>query len=289
MHSFLVHFGLDKQTLIEKLWTFAPRIVAALFVIMFAVLFYMVTARLIEAALRRTPMQSSLIKITVRSLYRGLIIIITLILVLGKLGINVTAALAGVGVVGLAIGFAAQATIANVLSGFGIFMEDLYRKGQWVRIADHYGEVADITLRTTKIRTLDNTYISVPNSLVTSSPVINYSKQGKLRITVNVSIGYKESIDEARAVLLEAVSGIKGVLKNPAPAVVVKELGESSVNLMVRVWVSESGFEQRYFFLLTEECKKALDKAGITIPFPQQDIHIIAAAKPTKQKGSKKA
>jgi small conductance mechanosensitive channel len=283
MHAALVHFGLDKQSIITKLWMFAPKLVAAVIVLLIATLFYLITARIFEAALRRTPMQSSLIKITVRSLYRGIIAIIALILVLGKLGINVTAALAGVGVVGLAIGFAAQATIANVLSGFGIFMEDLYRKGQWVRIADHYGEVADITLRTTKIRTLDNTYISVPNSLVTSSPVINYSKQGKLRITVNVAIGYKESIDKAREVLLGAVSGIKGVLKNPAPVVVVRDLGESSVNLMVRVWVSEPGFEQRYFFLLTEECKKALDKAKITVPFPQRDIHIIAEKKQTKK------
>ena len=143
----------------------------------------------------------------------------------------------------------------------------------------HYGEVADITLRTTKIRTLDNTYISIPNSVITSSPVINYSEQGKLRITAHVSIGYNESVEDARTALITAVSSIKGVLKSPAPAVVVKELGESSVHLLVRVWVSEPGFEQRYFFLLTEMCKKALDDANISIPFPQHDVHLISSAK----------
>lgn len=284
MLQLLVRFGLDKQSIINEIWVLLPKVVSSLIVVFIGVIFYMVTARLFEAALKRTPMQISLIKITVRSLYRGIIIIISAIFVLGQLGINVTAALAGVGVVGLAVGFAAQATIANVLSGFGIFINDLYRKGHWVKVADHYGEVAEITLRTTKIRTLDNTYISVPNSLITSSPVINYSEQGKLRITVNVSIGYDESVAHAREVLLEAVQAVKGVLRKPEPQVVVKELGDSSVHLMVRVWVNEPGFEQKYSFLLTEVCKEALDKAGITIPFPQAVIHYADKAKQTRKK-----
>jgi small conductance mechanosensitive channel len=192
-----------------------------------------------------------------------------------------------VGVVGLAVGFAAQATIANVLSGFGIFINDLYRKGHWVKVADHYGEVAEITLRTTKIRTLDNTCISVPNSLITSSPVINYSEQGKLRLTVHLSIGYDESIAHAREVLIEAVQAVKGVLKKPEPLVVVKELGNSAVHLMVRVWVSEPGFEQKYSFLLTEVCKDALDKAGIKIPYPQTVVHYAEDTK-SKRKTKKK-
>jgi small-conductance mechanosensitive channel len=288
MQQMLVRFGLDKQSVINEIWNLLPRVVSALIVVLIGVVFYMITARIFEAALKRTPMQTSLIKITVRSLYRGVIIIISIIFVLSELGINVTAALAGVGVVGLAVGFAAQATIANVLSGFGIFINDLYRKGHWVKVADHYGEVAEITLRTTKIRTLDNTYISVPNSLITSSPVINYSEQGKLRITVHVSIGYDESIVHAREVLLEAVQAIKGVLKKPEPMVVVKELGESSVHLMVRVWVSEPGFEQKYSFLLTEVCKEALDKAGIVIPFPQTVVHHVSETQKKKISSKKK-
>lgn len=284
MIEVLGRLGISKASIISTLWSFLPNIVSALAVLFFSVLFYLITARIFEAALRRTHMQASLIKITIRSIYRGIIIIISLIFVLGELGVNVTAALAGVGVLGLAIGFAAQTTIANILSGFGIFLDDLYRKEHWVRVADHYGEVADITLRTTKIRTLDNTYISIPNSVITSSPVINYSEQGKLRISTQIAISYEESIDHARAVLLEAVQTIPGVLKRPEPAVVVKQLAESSVHLYVRVWVKEPGFEQRYFFLLTEVCKKALDEAGIRIPFPQQDVHLIA----TKTKLTKK-
>jgi small conductance mechanosensitive channel len=199
--------------------------------------------------------------------------------VLGQLGINVTAAIAGVGVLGLAVGFAAQQTLANIFSGFGIFVDKLYAAGDWVKVADNYGEVVSISLRTTKIRTLDNTFISVPNSLVTSSPVTNYSEEGLLRITARVSIGHKESVDKARAALLKTVSEIKGVKKKPVPMVVVDKLGESSVELLVRIWVDEPGFEQKYYFLLTEACKQALDKAKISIPFPQRDIHIISKTK----------
>lgn len=284
MLEFLEKYGVSKMSVIDGLWSIVPNLLSALIVIFLSVIFYLVTSRIFEAALRGTHMQESLIKITVRSLYRGIIIIISLIFVLGELGVNVTAAVAGVGVLGLAIGFAAQATIANILSGFGIFLDDLYRKGHWVKLADHYGEVVEISLRTTKIRTLDNTYISVPNSVVTSSPVINHSEQGKVRITANVTIAHDESIDHARAVLIEAVGAIKGVLKRPEPQVVVKELGDSAVLLYVRIWVSEPGFEQRYFFLLNEVCKKALDEAGITIPYPQQDIHLV----PSKIKTAKK-
>jgi small conductance mechanosensitive channel len=279
MEEILVRLGLDKQSAFGILWSFVPNIISAFVVVVLVIFFYYITARIFEAALRKTTMQDSLIKITVRSLYRGLVIIVGLILVLGQLGINVTAAIAGVGVLGLAVGFAAQQTLANIFSGFGIFVDKLYAAGDWVRVADNYGEVVSISLRTTKIRTLDNTFISVPNSLVTSSPVTNYSEEGLLRITARVSIGYKESVDKARRVLLEAVSGIKGVKKKPIPMVVVDKLGESSVELLVRIWVDEPGFEQKYFFLLTEACKQALDKAKISIPFPQRDIHIISEPK----------
>lgn len=285
MEEILVRLGLDKQSALGVLWSFVPNVISAFVVVLLVITFYLITARIFEAALRKTTMQDSLIKITVRSLYRGLVIIVGLILVLGQLGINVTAAIAGVGVLGLAVGFAAQQTLANIFSGFGIFVDKLYTAGDWVRIDDNYGEVVHISLRTTKIRTLDNTFISVPNSLVTSSPITNYSEEGLLRITARVNIGYKESIDKARTALLKTVSDIKGVKKRPVPMVVVDKLGDSGMELLVRIWVDEPGFEQKYYFLLTEACKQALDKAKISIPFPQRDIHIISE---TKRKIGKK-
>jgi small conductance mechanosensitive channel len=283
MNEIIARVGLNEQSLIDLLWSFVPNIISAFIMVVFVIAFYLATSRIFEAALRKTAMQESLIQITVRSLYRGVVIIVGLILVLGQLGINVTAAVAGIGVLGIAVGFAAQQTIANIFSGFGIFVDRLYAAGDWVKISDHYGEVVSISLRTTKIRTLDNTFISVPNSLVTSSPITNFSEEGTLRITAHVHIPYHESVDEAREVLLEAVGGIKGVLKKPSPEVVVNKLGDHGVELLVRMWLDKPGFEQRYFFTLTETCKAALDAAGISIPYPHTNIQIVKEKKPKKK------
>lgn len=279
----LTRLGLDKQTLMTQLWSLLPNAVSAVLVIFLIVAFYLITARILEAALRKTSMQESLVLITVRSLYRGLVTLVGLIVVLGQLGINVTAAIAGVGVLGLAVGFAAQQTLANIFSGFGIFIDDLYREGHWIKIGEHYGEVMDISLRTTKVRTLDRTIISVPNSTISSSPVTNFSEQGILRISTIVRIPYNESVDYTRNAILTALKKMKGVLKDPAPHVVVKQLGESGVDLYVRIFVDEPGFEQKYYYALTELCKTVLDDAKITIPFPQRDIHIVKG-KPKKRR-----
>lgn len=275
LDSFMNHTGLTQEALANYLWGLAPGLVASLGVFFVGIIFYLVTARGIEAALRRTPMQRSLIKISVRSIYKGIIIVITFIFILSQLGINVTAALAGVGVVGIAVGFAAQATIANILSGFGIFIDHLFRTGDWVTIDGNYGEVVNITLRTTKIRTLDNTFVSIPNSVVTNSAVTNYTEQGMVRVTAKVSVAYKESIDVAREVLITAAKSIEGLREEPTPEVVVDELADSGVALKVRVWIDNPRFEERFRFILSEVCKKALDEAAVSIPFPQRDVHMI--------------
>lgn len=277
LDNLINHSGLTQEAISAYLWGLVPGLVASLLVILAGVVFYSATARGFEAILQRTPMQKSLIRITVRSLYRGVIIIITFIFVLSQLGINVTAALAGVGVVGLAVGFAAQATIANVLSGFGIFIDHLFKAGDWVTIDGNYGEVASITLRTTKIRTLDNTFVSIPNSVVTSQSVTNYTEQGMVRVKATVSIAYGESIHKAREVLIAAAKQIEGIRADPSPEVVVDELADSGVNLRVRIWIDNPRFEERYRFILTETAKRSLDEAGISIPFPQRDVHMIAS------------
>jgi small conductance mechanosensitive channel len=105
--------------------------------------------------------------------------------------------------------------------------------------------------------------------------VTNFSEEGTLRITAHVHIPYHESVEAAREALLGAVKTIKGVLKKPEPAVVVNTLGTHGVELLVRIWVDKPGFEQKYFFMLTEICKEALDAAGITIPYPHQNIQIV--------------
>jgi small conductance mechanosensitive channel len=288
MREILSKFGYSQTEFTKVFWEFIPNVIFAVIAILITIIFYKITARIIEAGLRRTAMQPSLIKIAISSIYKWTIIIISFIFILGLLGIDVTAALAGVGVVSIAIGFAAKEALANVMSGFGIFIDKLYKHGDWVNIGGQYGEIKDITLRTTKIVTLDNLAVTIPNAMVTSSPITNYSEQGIIRISVQVTIAFKESIEAARKVLLKAVKSVEGISVDPEPVIVVEELAESGVKLLVRAWITDPATEPVSRFRLTEACKTALDKAKIEIPVSQQDVRIINSKPPTRVKKTKK-
>jgi len=275
MFSFLSEYGISQTEFIRYVLQIMPGVLAAIAALIFFIIFYLVSARLLQAALERTHMQPSLVNVTVRSIYKWTIILLGVIMALSQLGINVTAALAGVGVAGIAIGLAAKETLSNIMSGFGIFIDHLYKRGDWVTIADKYGQVKDITLRTTKIRTLDNIFVIVPNAQVTQNPVTNYSEEGMVRINVDIGVAYATSIDHVRDVLVAADKSIEEVRLDPEPNVVVDELAESSMNLKVQMWVDDAGSDPFFRFTLTEVCKKALDEAGIVIPFPQRDVHMI--------------
>jgi small conductance mechanosensitive channel len=274
MMDLMMRLGIERDEFVNTLWSYVPNLIMAAFATLATIIFYKVTAKVIEATLLKTAMQPSLVHITVHSLYKWIVGTIGFIFVLGLLGINVSAALAGVGVASLAIGFAAKETLANFMAGFGIFIDRLYKKGDWVKIGGEYGEVKEITLRTTKIRTLDNVFINMPNSLITSLPITNYSEEGMIRISIKIGIALNESIDAVRNILLGAVKRVEGAYTDPAPQVVLDHIDDSTLNILVRVWIPDAGKEPIFKFALTEACKKALDEAGIELPVPQQEVKL---------------
>jgi small-conductance mechanosensitive channel len=129
-------------------------------------------------------------------------------------------------------------------------------------------------MRTTRIRTRRNTYVVIPNKMIIDTVLENHSKHGVTRVDVPIGIAYKENIPKAREVLLQAVVSIAGITKEPKPDVVVTELGGSSVNLNVRVWIDEADDEQPVFFRVMEASKLALDAAGIEIPYPHLQLFV---------------
>ena len=195
-----------------------------------------------------------------------------------QLGINVGAALAGLGVVGLAIGFAAKDSLSNIMAGFLIFWDKPFHVGQWVTLGDHYGKIAEITMRTTRVQTRDNRWVVIPNATVIDQILVNHSTNGATRLQIPVGIGYADEIAKARAVILEAVSKVERVLPSPAPAVVVNDLGASSVNLLVFVWIEDAEEEKPTFFAVVEAVKLALDASGIEMPAPQLDLSLRSIA-----------
>jgi small conductance mechanosensitive channel len=265
---------LTREEVLSLVAAVLPKLAAAILVFLAFYVLLRVVQPALRAILRRANFAPALIHLLVDGVVRGTVLVIGLVMAASQLGINIAAALAGLGVLGIAVGFAAQETIANMIAGFLIFWDRPFKVGDWVTTQDRYGEVRDITLRTTRIRTLDNTYVVIPNKQVIGELLVNHSMYGETRVNVPIGIAYKESITEARQVMLEAVATLDGVLKDPAPSVVAAGLGDSSVDLTVRVWIAQAVDEVPVRFRVVEACKVALDKAGIEIPFPHLQLFV---------------
>ncbi len=256
-----------------KFFYHLPDILTAAIILAVCYLSYFVISFILKHILQNWNIDKSLIHIS-NSVLRVCVILIAVLLVAWQFGINISAALAGIGVVGIAIGFASQDALSNIIAGLFIFFDKPFKLGDYITYQSHYGIIKQITLRSTRIRTQDNTYVVIPNNKIVNDVVVDHSTNGKTRIVVSASIAYKESIDKAREAILQKVATVDGVITNPAPDVVVSELLDSGVKLLVRVWINDATHETRVRFDTTETVKKALDEAHIEIPFPQLQLHI---------------
>ncbi len=265
---------LERDRLVAVALIAVPRLIAALVVILLFWVGLRLTRPALRGVLHRAHFAPALINLLVDGLFKGMVVVLAVVMAASQLGINVGAALAGLGVVGIAVGFAAQETIANTIAGFLIFWDRPFRVGDFVTTLDRYGEVREITMRTTRIRTMENTFVVIPNKQIIGDMLVNHSMYGEVRVNVPVGIAYKERIAEARQVLLPAVGTVPGVLDRPAPEVIASGFGDSSVNLEVRVWIDNPAQERRTYFAVIEAAKMALDEAGIQIPFPHLQLFV---------------
>jgi small conductance mechanosensitive channel len=265
---------LDPERFIDMGIEFAPKLVAALFVMLVFWAFFKITQPALRGMLRRAEFADALVKLLIDNVYKVTVFGFGLITAASQIGINIGAALAGLGVAGVAVGFAAQDSVANTIAGFLIFWDKPFQVGHFVSTQGAYGEVTSITMRTTRVRTPNNTYIVIPNRKIIEDPLINHSMYGRTRVDVPLGIAYKEAISAARDVLLETVARDHDILADPAPEVVMTELGSSSVDLQVRVWIGDAAEERGVFARVLEASKVALDQAGIEIPFPHLQLFV---------------
>ncbi len=268
---------LNVEQLITNVVAWLPSFFAALLLLLAFWILFRLTRPAVGGVLARAGFDPALSNMLV-SVYRFALIAFALVMAASQLGINVGAALAGLGVVGLTIGFAAKDSLGNIMAGFLIFWDKPFRVGDWVTLDEKYGQVAEITMRTTRLRTRNNTWVIVPNEAVINRVLINHSTHGITRLEVPVGIAYKESVAEARRAILERLSSVDGVLPDPAPAVVVNGLGDSSVDLIVHAWIADAEQEKPIYFRIMEAVKKALDDAGIEIPFPHLQLFVDAVS-----------
>ena len=191
----------------------------------------------------------------------------------GQLGINTTSFLTVVGAAGLAIGLALKDSLANFSAGVMLILFRPFKVGDVVNVAGETGTVEEITIFNTVMNTPDNQKKIIPNGIVASGTITNITANDTRRIDMVFGIGYGDDIKAAEQLLMDMVKAESRVLADPEPTVAVAELADSSVNFVVRPWVKTDDYWD-VKFSLTEKIKLAFDEAGISIPFPQQDVHM---------------
>lgn len=267
------------RTILEAGKTQGPRLLfqALLFVLILFAFFHL--ARLVqlgaEKGLSASKIQiSHLLKRMIVSMAKNLVMFIGILFALSQLGISLGPLLAGLGIAGFIIGFALQDTLSNFASGMMILLYRPFDVGDIVESGGVTGRVDRMSLVNTTFKTLDNQVIVVPNNLIWQSVITNLTAQKTRRVDLIFGISYSDDIDKAKAVLLDVVKQHEACLENPAPKVRVGALGDSSVDLLCRPWVRTADYWETYWDI-TEIVKKRFDEEGISIPFPQRDVHVI--------------
>lgn len=207
------------------------------------------------------------------SLVRILLKVLLVISIASMIGIKMTSFIAILGAAGLAVGFALQGSLANFAGGVLILLFKPFKVGDFIEAQSYLGTVAAIQIFNTILKTPDNKTIIIPNGAISNSSITNFSTEPTRRVDMTFGIGYGDDIKKAKNVLNQLIQSDTRILKEPAPMIVVSELADSSVNFAVRVWCNAADYWGIYFDM-HEKVKLEFDKEDISIPFPQQDVHI---------------
>jgi small conductance mechanosensitive channel len=205
---------------------------------------------------------------------RILIIIFVVAIAVSNLGVDVGAAIISISVVGgFIFGFAFQDTLGNLAAGFMIAITKPFRVNDYVDMAGHAGVVKTVGASITTMITIDNKRVVIPNAKIWGEPIVNYTALPTRRIDLEIGISYTDDMTKAIQVALGAVQKHPQILKDPKPVVAVGALGDSSVNLLIRPWVNTADYWTTRFEII-QQIKEAFDREGISIPFPQRDVHL---------------
>jgi len=202
-----------------------------------------------------------------------LVMTMVVIAALGQLGVNTTSFVAVLGAAGLAVGFALQGSLGNFASGVMIIFFRPFKAGDFVEIAGTSGVILEVQVFATVLKTGDNKRVIIPNGSVMGGNIVNYSAHDTRRVDMVFGCGYGDDVRKAKEVLTDIVKADERVLQDPAPVVALSELGDSSVNFVVRPWVKTADYWDVYW-AMHETVKLRFDEAGLEIPFPQRDVHM---------------
>ena len=259
-------------TIFGYLATYGIQIVGAIVILIVGMWLAKIISRFVGRLVGRTKVEQTLVNFVQNLCYVALMLFVV-IAALSKLGIQTTSFIVVIGAAGLALGLALQGSLANFAAGVLLLIFKPYKIGDFIEAAGRKGTVRGIQIFNTSIDTLDNIRVIIPNSKVTGDSICNYTTNGTRRVDLTVGVSYSDDPKKAKHVIEDALASDTRILREPPARVAVSELGDSSVNFVVRPWVKCEDYWPVYFDT-TEKIKAALDHNGVTIPFSQIDVHV---------------
>jgi small conductance mechanosensitive channel len=261
------------ENVYELIITYGMKFITAIVVLIVGLIVIKLITKALVRVMKKSNVNESLIPF-LKSMTNILLKVMLVISVMGMVGIQMTSFIAVLGAAGLAVGLALQGTLQNFAGGVMILLFKPYEVGNFIEAQGFMGTVKEIQIFTTVLTTPDNRKVIIPNSPLATGSITNFSAMPTRRIDFAFGIGYGDDIDKAKDILLKMAQKDERVLKeeNP-PAVMVDALGESSVNLKLRIWVKSEDYWSLWCDT-QEGVKKQFDAAGISIPFPQRDVHL---------------
>lgn len=254
------------------LLTYGLQVFAAILIFLVGKFVAKLVARVVENLMLKAKVEKTITNFVRNILYFALLLFV-IIASLNKLGVQTTSLIAMLGAAGLAVGLALQGSLANFAAGIILVVFKPFKVGDLIDAAGAEGIVQEIHIFNTVLNTLDNRRVVIPNAKVTDGNIVNYTANDKRRVDLVFGISYSDNIKTAKDVLEKLVAADPRILKDPEVTIAVAELGDSSVNLVCRPWVKPADY-WGVFFDLTEKSKIALEEAGLSIPFPQRDLHM---------------
>ena len=251
--------------------------IAAIIVVGFIVLRLIIF--IVKRAMKKRFSQQSIM--IVRKIIMYTVAFVILILILKQLNVKLAAILGAAGIAGIAIGFASQTSLSNIISGIFLISEKPFAVGDVIKVDGLSGIILSVDLLSVKIRTFDNQYVRIPNEKLIKTEVVNVTKFPIRRLDINVSIAYKEDISKVKEQLLQITKKNPHCLDNPEPLFVIKEFGNSGIELLLGVWFVKTDYLVTKNTMM-QEIKESFDREGIEIPFPHLSLYAGSMSDPMK-------
>lgn len=258
--------------LIDLVEKYGPKLLGAILVLIVGLWIIKIINKAVKRMLDKRDFDPSL-EPFIRTLISVLLKIMLVISVMGMVGIEMTSFIAILASVGLAVGMALSGTLQNFAGGVMILVFKPFKVGDFIEAQGYMGSVFEIQIFNTILKTPDNKVIYIPNGGLSTGSLTNFSQEATRRVDWSFGIAYGDNVEKARTVLLNLINADTRILKEPEPFIGLGELADSSVNLTVRAWVNAADFWD-VFFDMNENVYKVFEKEGLSIPFPQMDVHL---------------